>query len=128
MPWLSRLDKDGIVQQSWELGKEPLVFGRGDDAGVVIDDHEISRHHFEIKFVGDAHVLNDLHSTNGTWVNGRKVMHSYLKSEDKVRAGQTQFRYQVGTATLLGFVEQSAHTTFKHELHKIYDDAESKKH
>lgn len=125
MPWLSRLDATGTVVQSWELGKEPVVFGRGEESNVPIDDDKMSRRHFEVKFVNDTHILTDLNSTNGTWVNGRKVMHSYLKTEDRVRAGETHFRYQIGTSTMLGFVEKAAGTTFRDELKKMYDKSGS---
>ncbi len=121
MPWLTRVDSTGKVVQSWELSKLPMIFGRGDDVAVTIDDHQMSRHHFDIKWANDSHILTDLNSTNGTWVNGRKVMHSYLKSGDEIRAGQTQFRYQIGTATMLGMVQQAAGATFKDEIKKIYN-------
>jgi pSer/pThr/pTyr-binding forkhead associated (FHA) protein len=124
MPWLTRVDSTGKIVQSWELGKTPVVFGRGDDVTVMIDDQQMSRRHFEIKFVNDSHILTDQNSTNGTWVNGRKVMHSYLKSGDQILAGQTHFRYQIGTATMLDMVQHAAGSTFKDEIKKIYKDAD----
>jgi two-component system, cell cycle response regulator len=123
MPWLSQLDAGGNVSKSWELGHEPVVFGRGDDAQVKIDDDEMSRRHFEIKFLNDTHVLTDLNSSNGTWHNGRRVSHAYLKTSDQVAAGKTRFVYQVGTSTMLGFVENAYGTTFKDELKQIYSGA-----
>lgn len=127
MPWLTRLDATGTVVQSWEVRDTPVVFGRSDEITATIDDDEMSRRHFEIKFVNGSHVLTDLNSSNGTWVNGRKVMHSYLKSGDNIQAGHTHFRFQIGTTTMLGYVEQEAGTTFKSEIRKIYDDVEKKK-
>jgi len=127
MPWLTRIDSSGSVLQSWEVRNEPVVFGRGDGITATIDDEEMSRRHFEIKFVNDSHVLTDLKSSNGTWVNGRKATHSYLKSGDRIQAGKSQFQFQIGTSTMLGFVEKAAGTTFKDELKKMYDAVEKKK-
>jgi pSer/pThr/pTyr-binding forkhead associated (FHA) protein len=123
MPWLTQLDANGNVTKSWELGQNSVVFGRGDDAQVKVDDNEMSRHHFEIKFVNDSHVVHDLNSSNGTWHNGRRVTHAYLKTGDQVQAGQSRFTYQVGTSTLMGFVGSS----FKDELKQIYSGAQKKK-
>jgi pSer/pThr/pTyr-binding forkhead associated (FHA) protein len=123
MPWLVKLNSDGHAAQSWELSKDPVVFGRNEEAQIQIDDDQMSRRHFEIKFVNDSHILTDLNSTNGTWHNGRRITHAYLKSEDQVRAGQTKFLYQVGTSTMIGMVEKAAGTTLKDELKKIYEQA-----
>ena len=127
MPWIARHDSAGNILQSWELGNDPLVFGRGEDVGATVADDQMSRKHFEIRFVNDSHIITDQGSTNGTWVNGRKVMHAYLKSNDRILAGESKFRYQVGTSTMLGFVEKEAGTTFKGELQKMYKDVDSKK-
>ena len=124
MPWLVQVGPSGTVLRSWELGKRPVTFGRGDDVDAKIEDHEMSRHHFHIDFVNDVHVLTDDNSTNGTWVNGRRATHSYLKSEDRIRAGGAQFLYQVGTSTMLGMAEKAVGGTFKDELKKIYDGVE----
>ena len=126
MPWLSQLDATGIVKKSWELGKEPVVFGRDDDVQVQIDDHQMSRRHFEVKLVGDSHVLHDLNSTNGTWHNGSRVIHAYLKANDRIQAGNTFFTYQVGTSTFLGILEHAAGTTIRDELKDIYKAAKKK--
>ena len=106
MPWLARLDNKGDVLETWELGQEPLIFGRGAESGIMIGDNEMSRQHFEITYVNNAHFLTDLNSTNGTAVNGQKVPTVCLKSNDRIRAGETNFRYQVGTSTMLGFVDK----------------------
>lgn len=127
MPWLMQIDSSGSVLKSWEVRDVSSVFGRGDDTTLTIDDPEMSRRHFEIKLIGTSHVLTDLNSSNGTWVNGRKVTHSYLKSGDRIHAGKSIFQFQVGTATMLGFVEQVTGQAFKDELKKLYDDVEPKK-
>ena len=46
-----------------------LSIGRDADAGIVIDDEEASRRHAVVTRDGDGVVVQDLDSTNGTWVN-----------------------------------------------------------
>jgi pSer/pThr/pTyr-binding forkhead associated (FHA) protein len=126
MPWLLRLDPTGKTSvQSWEIGKNPMVIGRADGIDITIEDDEMSRRHFEIKPASGSYVLTDLNSTNGTWVNGKRVQHSYLQSGDKIQVGHTQLMYQTGTSTMLGFVEEVAGTTFKQELNRIYKRVDS---
>ena len=127
MPWLVRLGPTGNSIQSWELGKDPLVFGREDDLPGHIDDQQMSRRHFNITFVNGSHILTDQGSTNGTWVNGRRVSNSYLKENDQIHTGQTRFLYQVGTSTFFGQAEKAVGGSFQDELKKIYGAADSKR-
>src|SRR4051795_4871956 len=57
--------------QSLELGDE-VVIGR-EDAGLVIDDPEISRRHARVCPVDGGVLVEDLGSTNGTFVNGERA-------------------------------------------------------
>jgi signal transduction histidine kinase len=63
----------------------------GREAGnmIQLDDHEISRRHAEIRRVGDALVVGDLKSSNGTFVNDVRVERSELDSGDRIRVGRT---------------------------------------
>src|SRR5512147_1375474 len=98
MPWLVQLNADGGAQKSWPLPETPTLFGRGDDAAACIDDHEMSRHHFVVSAEKGRYSITDQHSTNGTWVNGRRIETATLRENDRIRAGSTQFRFQIGTA------------------------------
>ena len=50
-----------------------LKFGRGDDADVVLPRGSVSRIHAQLASVNNQYVVQDLGSTNGVIVNGRKV-------------------------------------------------------
>lgn len=56
-----------------DLTSEQMTFGRADDNMIVIPDESVSSHHGEITFTGDAWILTDLGSTNGTKVGGDRV-------------------------------------------------------
>lgn len=69
----------------------PCVIGRK-DCDIVIGDALISRRHARIDLVGDELVIEDLGSTNGTFVNGSEVKRSVLKPMDVFALGETTLR------------------------------------
>ncbi len=72
------------------------VIGRA-GADIVLGDEKVSRKHAEIGLYGpDAYVLRDLASTNGTYVNGRRVSEkTKLRHWDLIRAGDTKLRFNL---------------------------------
>ena len=74
--------------QVFTLDRDETIIGRGRDARVGIDDVGISRRHARIvRTDARRYILEDLGSTNGTFVNGRKVQRVELASGDRVQAG-----------------------------------------
>lgn len=55
------------------LGSEPLTIGRSSESGLVIRDDYTSTHHARLMLWGDEWVVQDLDSTNGTFLNGKRV-------------------------------------------------------
>ncbi len=58
------------------LGTDPLTIGRSSEAGLVIRDDYTSGHHARLVLWGDQWMIQDLDSTNGTMISGRKVQPS----------------------------------------------------
>jgi len=76
------------------LGRKTSV-GRTPDNDLQIDAKFISRHHAVI-LVGPVHTLiEDLNSTNGVQVNGRRITRHSLKDGDTVLFGRAQYRFAV---------------------------------
>ncbi len=71
------------------IGEEPVVIGRLPECAVVLGDPNVSRRHAEIRHVGEALVVTDLGSTNGTRVNGVAVREQHLASGDEITVGST---------------------------------------
>jgi len=67
----------------------PLTIGRANDNGLVLRDGRASRHHARIDVRRGSLVLTDLGSTNGSWVNDRRVDSIALGEGDQVRLGMT---------------------------------------
>jgi hypothetical protein len=71
------------------LGR-PTVLGRSEDADVVIDDPYASEFHLRVGSQSGQAMLHDLGSTNGTYVNGRRVtVPTVLSKGDSVQIGKT---------------------------------------
>ncbi len=83
------------LEQTFTLGNAPQTIGRSANNGVVINDPEISRRHAQITPQGEGYVLEDLGSTNGTFVNGARLSQPMaLKHGDSISFGDTvRLRY-----------------------------------
>jgi hypothetical protein len=85
---------DGNTDFVHVLGRRTRI-GRGSDNELVLDTKHISRYH-AVLLAGPVHTtIEDLNSTNGVFVNGKRVSRQALKAGDRVTVGRTQFRYTV---------------------------------
>ena len=86
----------GSVGEVTELNRATMLVGRGKDCSIIVSDPSISRIHS--KFTRDPAgrvVLEDLRSSNGTYVNERRIEVCELQHGDRVRFGTVGFVYQV---------------------------------
>lgn len=93
---------DGVVIKEALLTKDRSTIGRRPYNDVVIDNLAVSGEHALIQMVGDTAVLEDLGSTNGTFVNGRAVRKQTLADGDVIEIGRCAVRYQVHAGTVAG--------------------------
>jgi len=70
-----------------------VSIGRETGNVVQLDDNEVSRRHAEIRRVGETFVVGDLKSSNGTWLNNRRVERAELASGDQIQVGRTVLVY-----------------------------------
>jgi pSer/pThr/pTyr-binding forkhead associated (FHA) protein len=71
-----------------------LVIGRGEEAGLVLSDPDVSREHLEIVRDLDGALARDLASKNGLEVNGKRLRERRLRHGDGLRLGGTLIRYE----------------------------------
>jgi diguanylate cyclase (GGDEF)-like protein len=82
------------------LDREMLVVGRSRSADEIIDDPGVSREHVRItRHMGLLHMIEDLESSNGSFVNGKRVSQRALEDGDRI---------QLGPNILLRFTKASA--------------------
>ncbi|MGY1855683.1 FhaA domain-containing protein [Modestobacter sp. SYSU DS0290] len=70
------------------------VLGRGTDADVRLPDTGVSRKHADVQLAGNRVTVEDLGSTNGTLVNGRRVSRQELADGDVIRIGHSVLVYR----------------------------------
>lgn len=68
--------------------KTPITIGRKPENDIIIDNMAVSSHHARILMQGANYVIEDLQSTNGTFLNDKKILNSALKHNDNILIGQ----------------------------------------
>ncbi len=81
------------LDQPVELTDAPTVVGRDEACEVCVCEDSISRRHAEIAFDGHNYYVQDLGSTNGTFVNDARVSSSRLNSGDRMRFGNHIYKF-----------------------------------
>ena len=92
---------DGVVIKEVQLTKDRTTLGRRPYNDIVIDNLAVSGEHAVLQMVGNEVHLEDLNSTNGTYVNGKAVKKQLLQNNDTVEIGKYKIKYvnEAGGAT-----------------------------
>src|SRR5436190_5666522 len=76
-----------------------MLVGRSGDVQIVLSEDMVSRRHARIAFDGQRITIEDLGSTNGTFVNGEKIKRADLKEGDRVLIGTSILKVIAGEGT-----------------------------
>src|SRR5215831_19361969 len=87
------LSLDGQVMAEYNMNKERYTIGRLPDNDIRIDNAAVSGHHSLIINILNDSFLEDLNSTNGTYVNGKLIKKHALQHADVITVGHHQLRY-----------------------------------
>lgn len=80
-----------VGKEHWAAVIPPrFTIGRSSENDLVFADMSVSRFHAEIRVQGDIHVLHDLGSKHGTWVNGVRIEEKELAPGDRIQLGGPQ--------------------------------------
>lgn len=79
--------REGSVRREVPLTADPITVGRDPKNDIVLDDRRISRRHAEVRLRLGRYTLYDLQSTNGTFVNGRRIAEVVLSDDDRITIG-----------------------------------------
>ena len=85
----------GFEGMTYDLTADEIVIGRNPTTDITLLDEGISREHAVILYDPDAlaYVIEDLQSTNGTKLNGKRIRSAPLNEGDEIQIGQTLFRF-----------------------------------
>ena len=84
---------NGAIQGEFELNKERMTIGRKSDNDIHIDNLAVSGKHALVITILDDSFLEDLGSTNGTYVNGKLIKKHALRDGDVIGIGKHELRY-----------------------------------
>ncbi|WP_394755978.1 FHA domain-containing protein [Rhodoferax sp.] len=84
---------DGVVIKEVQLTKDRTTLGRRPYNDIVIDNLAVSGEHAVVQMVGAQIFLEDLNSTNGTYVNGKAVKKQLLQDGDSVEVGKYKIKF-----------------------------------
>jgi FHA domain-containing protein len=87
------LKYEGRLLKEYSVGVG-LTIGRSPDNAVIIDNPAVSGHHARVYSESGAMILEDLNSTNGTYVNGQHTPRRLLRSGDVVLIGKHQLVFE----------------------------------
>jgi len=87
------LTLDGQVLAEYNMNKERYTVGRLPDNDIRIDNPAVSGHHSLIINILNDSFLEDLNSTNGTYVNGKLIKKHALQHGDVITCGHHQLRF-----------------------------------
>ena len=98
MPKLHILSPSSVAR-TIDLTENLITIGRTDENAVCIRDINVSKRHGILVRDGDDYQLHDFKSTNGTFVNGERIMAVKLQHGASIRLGSVELRYEsVATA------------------------------
>ena len=88
--WQLSINQGPNAGSTYPLRGRVITIGRSPDNSIVIDDSSVSRHHARLTWQGHAYALEDLGSSNGTWVNNARIKRPVLLNPgDSIGVGQS---------------------------------------
>ncbi len=93
---------DGVVIKEVQLTKDRTTLGRRPYNDIVIDNLAVSGEHAVMQMLGNEVHLEDLNSTNGTYINGKAVKKQLLQNNDGIEIGKYKIKF-INEAAAAGF-------------------------
>lgn len=87
------ISRDGVVEQEIPLSRERMAIGRRSRNDIVLSHPAVSGEHAVITTILDESFLEDLRSTNGTFVNGQRVGKHFLQHQDTIKIAKYRIEY-----------------------------------
>ncbi len=94
---------DGVVIKEVQITKDRTTLGRRPYNDIVIDNLAVSGEHAMVQMTGSEVYLQDLNSTNGTYVNGKSIKRQLLQNGDSIEVGKYKIKFVGDAAASDGF-------------------------
>jgi diguanylate cyclase (GGDEF)-like protein len=140
--WKTRITKVQVVKPAKEAGeaclvliyppgpdmgkrfpllRSEIVLGRGADCDIQVDRDSVSRRHARVYRIGETWSVEDLQSTNGSYVNDVPVTRSVLRDADFLKIGAAIFKFLSGTGVEASYYEEIYRMTIVDGLTGAYN-------
>ncbi|MEC7526257.1 MAG: sigma 54-interacting transcriptional regulator [Myxococcota bacterium] len=86
--------KRGDALKEYTYEQDVVSIGAMEENDLVIDDETVSRNHCKITREGDQYIIQDLGSTNGTFVNRVRIREAFLHENCTLSCGKTDIKFQ----------------------------------
>ncbi len=90
---------DGVVIKEVQITKDKTTLGRRPYNDMVIDNLAVSGEHAVLQMVGSDVFIEDLNSTNGTYINGKPIKKQLLANNDTIEIGKYKIKYLTDEGT-----------------------------
>lgn len=90
-----KFDDSEPEQRLFELTEFPVKIGKLKSCQVILTHPTVSRVHAILKKIDDTYVLEDQNSTNGTWINGKRINRNRLLGGETIRFGKSSCRFEI---------------------------------
>jgi EAL domain-containing protein (putative c-di-GMP-specific phosphodiesterase class I) len=94
VPYLECFAEQGGPAERVSLGKTPFVIGRSESVDHTVYSSKVSKEHAVIDRIGERYLITDLVSTNGTFVNGRRTVETFLQDGDIIQIAHKEFGFR----------------------------------
>ena len=115
-PYLEYYPEQTGSRQRIPINRSPFRIGRSKSAHYIIYSNKVSKEHAEITLFGENARIRDLGSTNGTFVNGQRVMEGPLVNGDIVHIAHEEYRFVYDAAPMTNRSEASITLPAKSDL------------
>jgi len=105
----------------YELTKETTIIGRGSEADVIIEKESVSRRHARVMRQGGKYVVEDLKSTNGTYLNDLPITEGVLQDGDFLKVGNAIYKFLSGGNVEASYYEEIYRLTIVDGLTRAYN-------
>jgi pSer/pThr/pTyr-binding forkhead associated (FHA) protein len=79
---------NSTVLKELKIDQDEIIIGRDSGNDIQIDNEAVSREHAKIISGPNYYLIEDLNSTNGTFVNGKKINKKFLQEVDEISIGK----------------------------------------
>ena len=117
---------DDVILE-YEMLKDLVTIGRRQTNDIVLDDRKVSRQHTQIKREGNVFTVEDMQSTGGTEVNGKKITSQEMFTGDVIKIGDFELHFDSGLKGEEKTVfEEEDKTTLDEDRTVFYEEAVGK--